>query len=507
MSYRIAIAEISHESNTFCNDVTRIDAFKQYMWLRGEEIVREHAGNRTYLGGMLDGAMDPAISRVPVFAATAEPSGIIAHEAYEEMVGILLGGLARSMPLDGVCLALHGAGVVEGINDLEGAVLAAVRRLVGPRVPVVATLDLHGNITQDMIGHANGLFGVNLYPHTDSFERGREAMTSLRRLLRGEIAPVMHLERLPMLMPLSSTDLDPARRLNDLCQDWEQRPGVLDCTIFHGFPYTDVPAVGASVLAIADGAAGTARGAATAVARAVWEAREHYRPRPMDARQALAEARRIDSGTVVVNDTSDNPGGGAPGDGTHLLRAMLECGLQKACYGFIYDPETARQAARAGVGATIDVRLGGKTDALHGPPIDASAYVKGVTDGRFRLTTPMWRGMHVDLGLMARLRIGGVDVLVSSRRRQVLDDEAFLLHGIDVRRYNIVGVKSSVHFRAGFAHLATAMIAADTPGATTARVESFRFRQIRRPIWPLDAAAAYPLTPDPSPSRGEGKRR
>jgi microcystin degradation protein MlrC len=492
MSYRIAIAEISHESNTFCTDATKVEAFKQYMWLQGDEIVREHAGNRTYLGGMLESAGDPGISPLPVFATTAEPSGIISAGAYEEMVGTLLAGLERAMPLAAVCLALHGAGVVEGIDDLEGAVLSAVRELVGPRVPIVATLDLHGNVTEKMVDVADGLFGVNLYPHTDSFDRGSEAMTFLHRLLRGEIAPAMHLERLPMLMPLSSTDVDPARRLNSLCWDWEQRPGMLDCTIFHGFPYTDVPVVGTSVLAITNGDAAAAHQAATAVAAAVWDAREEFRPRPIDAAQAIAEAQRIDDGLVVVNDASDNPGGGAPGDGTHLLRAMLTCNLQDACYGFIYDPETAQQAARSGVGTTIGVRLGGKTDALHGRPIEAPAYVKAVTDGRFRLTTPMGRGMRVDLGLMARLRIGRVDVLVSSQRRQVLDDEVFLLHGIDVRRYRIVGVKSSIHFRAGFAHLARVMIAADTPGATTARLERFQFQRIRRPMWPLDAAAVYP---------------
>jgi len=196
----------------------------------------------------------------------------------------------------------------------------------------------------------------------------------------------------------------------------------------------------------------------------------------------------VPEGPVVINDTSDNPGGGSPGDSTHLLRAMLDMHLENACYAYIFDPETAAQAHAAGVGATIPVLLGGKTDDLHGTPIAATAYVKCLTDGRFRLTTPMGRGMRVDLGPMARFQIGGLDVLVGSVRQQVLDDEMFLLHGIDVRRYRIVAVKSSSHFRAGYRHLATAIIAADTPGATTLRLDGFPYQRIRRTIWPLDAA-------------------
>ncbi len=151
-------------------------------------------------------------------------------------------------------------------------------------------------------------------------------------------------------------------------------------------------------------------------------------------------------------------------------------------------PRRPQQAHKRATGATISVRLGGKTDDLHGAPIEAEAYIKCLTDGRFRLTTPMGRGLLVDLGPMARLQIGGVDVLVGSFRQQVLDDEIFLLHGIDVRRYRIVAVKSSAHFRAGYTHLATAIIAADAPGATTLDLSGFPYHRIRRTMWPLDAA-------------------
>ncbi|MDQ6908656.1 MAG: M81 family metallopeptidase [Chloroflexota bacterium] len=485
--YRIAIGEFAHETNTFCSSPTTTEPFKEYQWFVGDDIVRAHGGNRTYVGGMLAAADERGIAALPTFGATAYPSGTITRAAYDEILATLLAEIERAMPVDAVCLALHGAGVAEGIDDLEGAVLAAVRERVGPDVPIAASLDLHGNITPLMLEHADGLFGNWYYPHSDSYERGAEAINFLYRLLEREIRPTMHLEQLPVMIPTCSTDLEPGMRLNALCREWEQRPGMIDCTIFHGFPYTDVPAVGMSVLTITDDDPALAAEAGKAVAQAIWEAREEYRPEILTATEAISRALAVPNGPVVLNDTSDNPGGGSPGDSTHLLRAMLAMELENACYAYIFDPETAAQVHAAGVGATIDVRLGGKTDDLHGAPIEAAAYVKCLTDGQFRLTTPMGRGMLVEIGPMARLRIGGMDVLVGSRRNQVLDDEIFLLHGIDVRRYRIVAVKSSAHFRAGFTHLATAIIAADAPGATTLDLSGFPYHRIRRTIWPLDA--------------------
>jgi microcystin degradation protein MlrC len=325
-----------------------------------------------------------------------------------------------------------------------------------------------------------------LYPHSDAYERGAEVIDFLADMVGGRVRPAMHLEALPMMITTTTTDLDPARRMNEICADVEAREGVVDCTIFHGFPMTDVPAVGMSVLAITNGEAELAGRVARQVGEAIWEAREEYRPRLLSPEGAIALAAEAAEGLVVINDTSDNPGGGAPGDATHLLRAMLAAELEGAAFGCVYDPEVAAGAHRAGAGATIRVRLGGKTDELHGAPIEADAYVKTLTDGRFTSTTRMLRGVSQDVGPSARLVIGGVDVLVTSHRQQVFDGEVFLLHGIDVRRRRIVGLKSSHHFREGFRDLAAAIIPADSPGATSNAIERLPHRRVRRPIWPLD---------------------
>jgi microcystin degradation protein MlrC len=303
----------------------------------------------------------------------------------------------------------------------------------------------------------------------------------------------MRLVRLPVLVPTTATSQSPVREINARCREWERRAGLLDCTFFHGFAHTDVPVVAAAVVAIAHDNPALAEEAAMDVARFAWGQREAFlrsAPGPAEAiRQALAAGGR----PVVINETSDNPGGGAPGDGTHLLRALLEAKATDTCFGFIWDPETAAQAHAAGTGTRLRVRLGGKTDTLHGAPIDTEAYVKGLTDGRFIQQSPMGRGAPVDLRRMARLVVGGVDVLVSSVRSQTLDPEVFLLHGIDVARYRIVALKSSQHFRAGFEPVAARIITADSPGLTTLDLATFPYRRLARPVWPLDPGTRFPV--------------
>jgi microcystin degradation protein MlrC len=488
---RIAIGEIAHETNTFVKGLTTVDDFRAWEWSKGQEIIAKHRGVRDYLGGMLQAAEALGIEAVPIFAAFAYPSGTIARETYETMRDELLHGLRQAGEIDAVCLSLHGAGVAEGVDDLEGELLSEVRGLVGSDVPIVVTLDLHGNLTEKMVEGADALLGVNYYPHTDSFERGVEAVELARRIVKGEVRPVMHLEVLPMMITTTTTNHGPAKEINERCRSWEEKPGIIDCTFFHGFPYTDIPHLGVSILAIADGKPELAREAAYDVARRLWERRQDFLPRTPSAEEAIRMALASEGRPIVINDTADNPGGGTPGDGTHLLRAMLSAELKEACFGFIYDPETAEQAYEAGVGATIGVRLGGKTDELHGPPIETEAYVKCLSDGRFTRQSPMGKGTRLNYGKMARLVIGDIDVIVSSTRAQVLDAEVFLLHGIDVSRYKIVALKSSQHFRAAFESVAARIIPADTPGLTTTDLTVFAYHRLRRPIWPLDEDATF----------------
>jgi microcystin degradation protein MlrC len=483
---RLAIGEFAHETNTFCPGLTEVQQFQASHWLSGDEIFEQHGGVRDDLGGMIAAGKRLNHEVIPTFATSTQPSATIAREAYDTIRDELIGAIQAAGPIDALCLALHGAGSAEGIDDIEGQFLSDLRGVVGEALPIVVTLDLHGHTTPAMLAHANSLLYCHEYPHVDSYERGVEAIELATRIVNSEARPVMHLETLPMILPPATTTAGPARTINERCFAWEAQPGIIDCALAHGFPHTDVPILATSVLVTTNDDRELAQRAARSVAQELWEMREAFRQDLPGAAEAVRQALEAANEPVIVAEVSDNPGGGAPGDGTHLLRALLEADAPRTCFGFITDPAVAAQAHAAGEGATIQVSLGGKTDELHGAPIETTAFVHTLTDGRFRYTTPMGAGRQEDLGPMARLTIGNVDVLVSSVRTQTLDDEVFRLHGIDVTQQRVVALKSHQHFRAGFAHLAGTIIRCDPPGLTTSNLSQLPYQRIRRPIWPLD---------------------
>jgi microcystin degradation protein MlrC len=483
---RIAIGEFAHETNTFCPGLTPLEQFQRRHWATGDEIFEQHHGVRDPLGGMIAAAEADGITVVPIFATSTEPSATIAQSAYNTIRDNLINGITAAGDLDALVLSLHAAGVTEGSDDLEGTLLSEVRAAVGPDLPIVVTLDLHGHTTRAMVDNANVLLYCHEYPHVDGYDRGLEAMRLAAAIARGDSRPVTHLETLPMLIPPATTRHGPSKAMNDLCFAWEARSGIIDAAFVHGFPHTDVSTVSAAILVTTENDPELAATAARELSDQLWAMREDFRQSLPNATEAIAQALAAEARPVVVAEVSDNPGGGAPGDGTHLLRALLAANEPETCFGFVADAETAAQAHAAGAGATISVRLGGKTDDLHGAPLEAEAYVKCLTDGQFRYTTPMGAGRLGNLGPMARLVIGNVDVLVSSVRTQTLDSEVFLLHGIDVTRYRVVALKSHQHFLGGFQHLAGLIIRSDTPGLTTSNLHDLPYQRVPRPIWPLD---------------------
>ncbi|WP_088032222.1 M81 family metallopeptidase [Evansella clarkii] len=485
---RVAIGGISHETNTFSVVHATEDYFKKYEWEYGQEILDNHTGVGDYFGGMISKAQKKGITLLPAFSARANPSGIITQETYELMKTELINRIEAMDDLDGVCLALHGAGVAEGVDDIEGDILQAVRQVVGETVPVAATLDLHANMTEKMVKEADVLFGVNHYPHTDCYERGEEALDNLLRIINGELKPVMCLERLPMIIPTSTTYLSPVKDINELCWELETKEEVVDCTFFHGFCHTDIPEVKVSVLSITNNDFTLAEEVARRAADQIWERRDEFFIKLPDPHAAVKQAVAVDGGPVVINETSDNPGAGAPGDGTRLLDALLKQNLPRSCFGFMYDPEVVYKAIQAGPGNSITVKLGGKTDNLHGESVEITAYVKSLTDGQFLQSSQMDRGKSVNRGLSTRLKVGNVDIIVCSVRSQTFDEQIFKLHGIDVAEYKIVALKSSNHFRAAFEPIAKKIITADSPGLSSFNLHSFNYKRLHRPVLPLDGA-------------------
>lgn len=487
---KILVGQIFHETNTFSNIKTTVDLFKAMEWSYGDDIIKTHKGVRFYLGGMIDQAEHYDFDVIPLFSANATPSGTITKATYDLMLNNLLKTIKDAKKYDAICLGLHGAGVAEGIDDLEGNVLEAVREIAGD-VPIVATLDLHANVTDKMVQYADVLLGVNFYPHIDGYERGQEAIDMIKQMLEGHLKPVMSLKKLPLMIPASTTNLSPAKDINELCWEQEKNDAVVDCTFFHGFTQSDIPHAGVSVLTITNDDSVLAENIAKTIAQKIWEKRDKFATNYLSPAEGIEAALKIKGNPIVLNETSDNPGGGAPGDGTYLLKAMLDKKLTNACFGCICDPEVAQIAHEVGPGSFIDVKLGGKTDKYHGDPLIIKAYVKSLSDGRFNYTTPMLAGMKVDNGKSARLQVGGVDIIVCSKKEQVFDEQIFLLHGIDVSKYKIVALKSSQHFRAAYEQISAKIITVESPGLSSSNLKKINYQRINRPMYPMDEGVHF----------------
>jgi microcystin degradation protein MlrC len=485
---------LSHETNTFSTIPTDRAQFEARHLHYGGEIVETFRGTGTCLGGMIDAAGRLGVTLVPSVAAAASPAGLVTRDIYEHVKTRLLADLLAAGRVDGVLLDLHGAMVVEGFDDGEGDVIGAVRRAIGPGVPVAVTLDFHGNVTPAMVEGADLLHGYKTYPHVDMAERGVEATRRLVDVIRGRIRPAAALRTPPLLPPLGSqgTARGPMRRLYDLADRMEQEPGVVSVSVFAGFPLADIPPAGLAVYVVTDGDRALAENRAEELARVAWEHRHEFAHQGLPVRDAVARGLAAEGRPIVLADMADNTGGGAAGDGTEILRELLRVGAREAVVACLWDPEAARACAAAGVGARLTLAVGGKVDDRHGAPLTVTGVVRTLSDGRFVHKGPMARGLPGQLGPTAVLDVDGVKVILISRRWQTLDPEMIRFVGIDPMGEKLLVVKSTIHYRAAFEPIAREIVEVDAPGLSSSNLARFAFRRVRRPIFPLDADTTWP---------------
>ena len=491
---RIASAGIQHETNTFANTPTTLADFERDSEcgpdFAGDRIRQRYASTNTIHGGYLQGASECDVELSPLLCARAQPGGLVDRDGFERLVGLLTHRLQADLPLDGVLLDLHGAMVTDDHQDAEGEIISRVRDILGNDVPVVVTLDLHANITSRMAAAADLLIGFETYPHVDMRDRGIEAVRLLVQIVRGEVRPIQAFKQLPLvtLPPKQCTLREPMQSLMNQVARLKSTSDALTATISMGFPFADIHDAGVSVLVATDNDAIAADRHADELADRVWALRDALQPELTSIDDAIEFANGLPSaaGPVIFADGSDNPGGGAPCDGTVALRALIDAEFQDAVVGILCDPETVAQAHNAGVGTLIDARIGAKTDDRHGTPVATRAHVRTLSDGRFVHQGPMRNGLPGDFGRMATLEIGDVRVVVSERRTQLLDAEMLRIVGITPERCRLLVVKSAVHFRADFEAMASAIFDADTPGIHRPDFECFEYRKLRRPVYPLD---------------------
>jgi len=496
MAKRVFIASVKHESHSFCVVKADLAAFRNRGYHRDADIPKSYRGTRTELGAVFDAADRFGWSLIHPLSASAMPAGPVTAEAYEHFCEVILGSLKSAGPLDGILLVLHGAMLCEHVDDAEGDLLARVRAVTGPDLPIAITLDLHANVSDEMARLCNIMCAYRTTPHVDMYETGERAAALLERTMAGEIAPRVYVARRPMLNALDDgRTIGTSGPMIDLLADAAKieaaDPEVLTISILSGFPWADIEQAGASVAVTSNGWSARAVEIAEGLIDEAWRTRSVWTIEflSLDRAMEIALAAPKGKGPLLIGDYTDCPAGGPAGDGTNLLKAMIEAKIPDAAFGVINDAESAAAAHAAGVGATVSLSLGGKKDPrFGGTPLAVTAKVLRLSDGVYTRKGPMATGTKGALGPSALIDIQGIRTIVASHPIAIDDREQFRIFGIDPETETILACKAMNHFRADYEAMASALIYVDSGGICSQDFKQFPFAKLRRPISPLDFA-------------------
>ena len=475
---RIFTGALATETNTFSPLPTGDASFRE----RGHFPAGTHPDHPTFFAGPLWALREVSSSKgwtvIEGMVAGAQPGGITARSTYEALREELLGDLKAALPVDMVLLGLHGAMVADGYDDCEGDILARVREMVGPEVVVGATLDPHDHLSETMVANADILVAFKEYPHTDIVDRGRDLVGFAERIAAGEIAPVAAVADCGLVVPIHTTR-EPARSLVDRMQALEGRDGILSVSLIHGFSHGDVADMGTKVLVYADGDRAKAEALARRLAEEVVALADGLAVDYPPVDDALDKALAFEDGPVVLADRADNPGSGAPGDSTFILRRMLDRGIAGAAIGPLWDPGAVRIAHEAGLGARLTMRIGGKAGACSGDPLDLDVKVAGLARD---LVMSGLSGSLVPVGDAALVETAGVEIVLITARNQAMGADVFTKLGCDLAAKRLIVVKSAQHFYAAFAPYARHVLYVGAPGAATPRLATLPYRKISASI-------------------------
>ena len=478
------IAGLMHETNVFSPVPTNLSSFN--VWRPAGAMEPSAERDLLAYGAFWRRAIEDGLDVAPSYFATCQPSAPLSAVDWATLRDEMLADLRQAGSVDRVFLFLHGAQCAQGTDDVEGELLAAVRDHVGADVPVAVLLDLHANVSPLMLEQADFVLACLEYPHTDYAARALQAYDLLERHVNQGLRPVTAAVRVPIVGAYPTT-LEPMRSFVAHVRQAQTRTGVLSISACHGFWLSDVPDATATVLVITDADPVAAESMAMDLAGRFAQATVPSGA-GLPARQAVQAALQhaaASKRTTVIADRCDNPGGGAAGDSTFVLRELMASGADRLALAMIWDPMVVDFAHRAGAGARLRLRLGGKVGPCSGDPLDVEAEVVVVREdarqAAFAQGEPrLW------LGRTARLRIGGIDVVVNTERQQVFDPRVFTEHGIDPSSCRVMVVKSTTHFRNGFEPLAGSIVDCETPGSVTTDPTLLTYRRLPRPIFPID---------------------
>jgi microcystin degradation protein MlrC len=482
---RIAVSGFMHETNTFVPTPTTWDDFVRagpWPTVTEGEAIRSvfHRGLNLGIAHFMEKAEAAGHAIVPLIWAAAQPAGRVTDDAFERMAAKLITGIEREKP-DAVYLELHGAMVTQSHDDGEGELLRRVRSAVGPATPILVSLDLHANVSPQMVALADFVSSYRTYPHVDWGAAGARCAEWLDRVAAWQ-RPARALRQSPFLVPVTAgcSYVEPAGGLYRRLREIEQESGV-HLSLNMGFPPADIRDTGPSITAYGETQAEVDAAADALLSALVAAEPEFAAHRPLGAADAVAQAMRIAASAtrpVVLSDTQDNPGAGAPSSTTGLIAELLRQRAERAVVGIMHDPAAAEAAHRGGAGAMIG-SLGGGGMGPGQEPLQGPWRVAALSDGRFRGTSPMLRAAETRMGPTALLAQNGVEVLVASIRQQPIHREVFTHIGVDLGSRAIVALKSSAHFRAGFQEIAERVIVCLSPGVNLEDPGGFAFSKLR----------------------------
>lgn len=491
---RFVTAVFSHETNTFSPIPTPLEAFGRFSGgagpVMGDAALAAYRGTNSPVAAYIDLAQEAGAELNFAIAAQAVPGGPAEDTVLEHAADAICEAVDAGC--DALFLDLHGGMVTNGYDDPEGELLRRIRG-VAPDLPICVAFDFHTNMSRATAENATVITGYRTYPHIDTYETGERAGRTLIRALRGEIDPIILWHSLPLLTHLNrqTPSRQPMKDIMNMAIAAEADGRVLNASVLGGWPLADIPHVGVHGVIVADRPqANEAQALLMDLMTMTWERRDDFFFSVEPIEESISRAKAMTDGPIVLADHGDVAGSGGSTDVHAVLAEVIRQGLDDVCAGPFWDPGTVDQMVKAGVGANVTVHLGGRTDfpaiGLEGEPLELTGTVRCITDGKFIVTGPKNTGIRDDLGMVAVLDTGTIEIVICSKRHEPYDLGAFRHAGIDPARKKYILIKSRQHFRAGFEPILKDVVMISGPGICTSDYTQFPWKNVRRPIYPFD---------------------
>ena len=486
MSARVGIGGVFIECNHFTTQLADRESFKRSEWLAGDALLSKDTG---VLGGMISVLQAGGCQPVPLFYASACPSGAIQAEVYNELKNELLQRLVDAGELDGILLCLHGAGAAVNAPDLEGDLVESVRERVKESVPIVGTLDLHAHVTSKLISNTDALLAWETYPHVDAFETGERGARTMIEILSGRLKPIMAMAKTPVLVSAIHGQTTPPGPFADVMKEAKR---LEDDSVFHSIspilvhPYLNMPDMGGGVLVVANENESEAASMAKRLTKRYWQNRRELQTETFHPDEAVKLGLQLESGPVLLVETADCCGGGAAGDSVHSLRSLIQESPEQAAIVPVVDPSAACEAHSTGLGKEVRLRLGHQIDTQWGEPIEIEGIVKKISNGEFIYRGGIWDGRAGNMGPTAVVAVGQIQVVVSSNATYDWMTEQYDMLGLNPADCKFVVAKNPMNYQQAYAGVMKSAFVLDTPGPTPANTNALLYTAMKSNWFPYD---------------------